>query len=77
MSAGISCLRGFHVCEDLVEETRTGVTPRVPNRDLVGIVAKPRPRGFEPLTIRLEGGCSIQLSYGRSWSQMVIILPVR
>ena len=25
-----------------------------------------RPAGFEPATIRLEGGCSIQLSYGRS-----------
>ncbi len=24
-----------------------------------------RPAGFEPATIRLEGGCSIQLSYGR------------
>ncbi len=24
-----------------------------------------RPRGFEPLTTRLEGGCSIQLSDGR------------
>ena len=24
------------------------------------------PAGFEPATIRLEGGCSIQLSYGRS-----------
>ena len=25
-----------------------------------------RPAGFEPATIRLEGGCSIQLSYGRN-----------
>lgn len=25
-----------------------------------------RPAGFEPATTRLEGGCSIQLSYGRS-----------
>ncbi len=24
-----------------------------------------RPAGFEPATIRLEGGCSIRLSYGR------------
>ncbi len=27
-----------------------------------------RPAGLEPATIRLEGGCSIQLSYGRSGS---------
>ena len=25
-----------------------------------------RPAGFEPATTRLEGGCSIQLSYGRA-----------
>ena len=23
--------------------------------------------GFEPVTVRLEGGCSIQLSYRRCW----------
>ena len=27
--------------------------------------AMARPAGLEPATIRLEGGCSIQLSYGR------------
>ena len=27
-------------------------------------VKKTRPEGFEPPTVRLEGGCSIQLSYG-------------
>lgn len=26
-----------------------------------------RPRGIEPLTKNLEGSCSIQLSYGRTW----------
>src|SRR5690606_36155324 len=31
-----------------------------------------RPAGFEPATTRLEGGCSIQLSYGR---HMHIISP--
>lgn len=25
-----------------------------------------RPAGFEPATVRLEGGCSIQLSYRRN-----------
>ena len=29
------------------------------------------PAGLEPATIRLEGGCSIQLSYGR----VVLVLP--
>jgi hypothetical protein len=27
-----------------------------------------RPAGFEPATTRLEGGCSIQLSYGRAYA---------
>ena len=26
-----------------------------------------QPGGFEPPTVRLEGGCSIQLSYGCTW----------
>ena len=30
-----------------------------------------RPAGFEPATYRLEGGCSIQLSYGREQEQAV------
>lgn len=30
-----------------------------------GIEKMVRPEGFEPPTIRLEGGCSIRLSYGR------------
>ncbi len=29
------------------------------------LVKMARPAGLEPATIRLEGGCSIQLSYGR------------
>ena len=32
-----------------------------------------RPRGFEPLTPRLEGGCSIQLSYGRELRSISIL----
>ena len=30
-----------------------------------------RPAGFEPATTRLEGGCSIQLSYGRLLSELL------
>lgn len=29
-----------------------------------------RPAGFEPATTRLEGGCSIRLSYGRLMSEL-------
>ena len=37
-----------------------------------------RPAGFEPAATRLEGGCSIQLSYGRPWvcPLTVISLPI-
>ena len=31
-----------------------------------------RPAGFEPATTRLEGGCSIRLSYGRLMSALYI-----
>lgn len=30
-----------------------------------------RPAGFEPATTRLEGGCSIRLSYGRLLSSLI------
>ena len=34
------------------------------------------PAGLEPATIRLEGGCSIQLSYGRfMWRQPLLSRP--
>ncbi len=43
-----------------------------------------RPTGFEPVTVRLEGGCSIQLSYGRiclkgflKAARIIATLPVR
>ena len=32
-----------------------------------------RPAGLEPATIRLEGGCSIQLSYGRVLDLIVTV----
>ncbi|MEY3710816.1 MAG: hypothetical protein RLZZ99_637 [Actinomycetota bacterium] len=31
-----------------------------------GFSEKARPAGIEPATTRLEGGCSIRLSYGRN-----------
>ena len=34
-----------------------------------------RPAGFEPATVRLEGECSIQLSYGRFEGRMMTFGP--
>lgn len=36
-----------------------------------------RPAGFEPATVRLEGGCSIRLSYGRYTRWLTPRLPRR
>ena len=33
-----------------------------------------RPAGFEPATVRLEGGCSIQLSYGHLSARLPVFL---
>ncbi len=30
------------------------------------------PAGFEPATVRLEGECSIQLSYGTSFNSSIL-----
>ncbi len=42
------------------------------NRDILLALAKAalmaHPAGLEPATIRLEGGCSIQLSYGHLYN---------
>ena len=35
-----------------------------------------RPAGFEPATTRLEGGCSIRLSYGRLLSSLIKYLTL-
>ena len=35
-----------------------------------------RPAGLEPATIRLEGGCSIQLSYGRVLDLIKVVLKM-
>lgn len=35
-----------------------------------------RPNGFEPLTDRLEGDCSIQLSYGRLLQRFILYYKV-
>ncbi len=35
-----------------------------------------RPAGLEPATTRLEGGCSIQLSYGRVLDLMFLVLKL-
>jgi hypothetical protein len=40
-------------------------THRIAMRIQYSIFSLARPAGLEPATCRLEGGCSIQLSYGR------------
>ena len=46
--------------------TPTGTFPRLPFQAGNWSLSMPlaTPAGFEPATCRLEGGCSIQLSYG-------------
>ena len=38
---------------------------RISNSNLTNLKLQARLTGFEPVTVRLEGGCSIQLSYRR------------
>ena len=50
-----------------LEPTTTGITIRgSTNWATATIKLLARPTGIEPVTARLEGGCSIRLSYGRS-----------
>ena len=55
--------------------TRPGVTltSRLPRgTDPDPSIRLARPTGLEPVTLGLEGRCSIQLSYGRIVSRMVL-----
>ena len=56
------------MCGGATKEEPIHPTARNPNWFLNKMVPR---TGFEPVTLGLEGRCSIQLSYGRMWLQII------